>query len=109
MNDAMNELYMWATAIVVGFILLKVIPAAKLSRANKKMREKIPGLALIIMYFVIGILIWFGIYVLLSLLNVNEIVRYVISGAIIGAFVGLIPLVDKKNSGDNSNDNPRGL
>ena len=101
----MNELYFWGSAVVVGLILLKAIPAEKLRSTNNKMREKISGGVLAVLYVLIGVLFFVSTYFLCEILNVNVIAKNVLTGAILGAFIGFIPLVDSRyaNNGDKDN------
>ena len=100
----MEDLYLWGTAILVGLASLKLIPAKKLSAANRRMRERFPGMALAIMYIVICILFFVGAYFLCMALDVNVIVRNVILGVLLGLFIGFVPIVDKRNSEEDDND-----
>lgn len=94
----MTELYFWGSTFVVGLLLLKLVPAEKLARANRKMRERLPGFLVVIMYIIIGGLFTAGSFLLLSFLGAPTWVTYVITGALVGAFIGLIPLIDPKHS-----------
>lgn len=94
----MEELYFWGAAVLVGLLLLKLVPASKLSVANKKMRAKIPGPLLVTSYILFFTLIFSATYVICLLCSANNAVRNILTGSIIGAFIGLIPLVDKKHS-----------
>lgn len=94
----MDELYFWGSAVIVGLLLLKLIPASKLSTVNKKMRSKIPGSVLVLLYFLISAFTFVGIYLICLITSANVIITRVLTGSILGAFIGLIPLVDKKHS-----------
>ena len=94
----MEDLYLWGTAIIVGLISLKLIPAKKLSAANRRMRARFPGLALAIMYIIICALLFVGAYFLCMSFEVNAIVRNVILGVLLGLFIGFVPIVDKRNA-----------
>lgn len=94
----MNELYFWGATFVVGLLLLKLLPAEKLKGANRKMREKIPGFLLAVMYVLIGVLLIVGSYLLCFFLNAPAPLTMIIVGSILGAFIGLIPLVDVRHS-----------
>ena len=96
-----TDVYLWGTAIVVGLISLKLIPAKKLSSANRRMRARFPGMALAIMYIVICALFFVGTYFICLYFNANEIVRNVILGVLLGLFIGFVPIVDKRNSGED--------
>ena len=100
----MEELYFWGTAIIVGLASLKLIPAKKLSAANRRMRERFSGMAVAIMYIIICALFFVGAYFLCVSLEVNAIARNIILGVLLGLFIGFIPIVDKKNSGEDDND-----
>ncbi|MBR6917124.1 MAG: hypothetical protein IKN38_02980 [Clostridia bacterium] len=97
----MDDLYLWGTAILVGLVSLKLIPAKRLAAANRRMRSRFSGMALAIMYIMIGILFFVGVYFLCMALDAPAVVRNVILGVILGLFIGFIPIVDKKNSGDD--------
>ena len=100
----MEDLYLWGTAILVGLASLKLIPAKKLSAANRRMRERFPGMAIAIMYIVICILFFVGAYFLCMAFDASVIVRNIILGVLLGLFIGFVPIVDKRNSGDDDND-----
>ena len=91
----MEELYLWGTAIIVGLLSLKLIPAKKLSNANRRMREKIPGMTLAILYIVVCALFCVGAYFLCLGLHAPVIVRNIIVGFILGLAIGFVPIVDK--------------
>lgn len=101
----MTELYFWISAVVVGLILLKAIPAEKLRSANNKMRAKIHGGLLAILYVLIGVMFYIAVYFLCVVLNANEIIRNILTGAVLGAFIGFVPLVDSRYSNGNNNGN----
>lgn len=94
----MNELYFWFSALLVGLILLRAMPAEKVTGVNKKIREKIPGALLAALYILTGIFLFAGFYLLLTFVNAPIPVRNIVTGAILGAFIGLIPLVDKRKN-----------
>ena len=94
----MEDIYLWGTAIVIGLLSLWLIPAKKLAGANRRMRARFSGTALAIMYIVIGILFFIGAMGLCIVFNAAPIVRNVILGAVIGLFIGFIPIVDKRNA-----------
>lgn len=94
----MNELYFWGSALIVGLFLLKLVPAEKLKGTNKKMREKIPGFLLAVLYVLIGVLFIAGGYLLCFFLGAPPVVSMIITGALLGAFIGFIPLVDIRHS-----------
>ncbi len=100
----MEDLYLWGTAILVGLASLKLIPAKKLSAANRRMRTRFSGMAIAIMYIVICILFFVGAYFLCVSLDVNAIARNIILGVLLGLFIGFIPIVDRKNSGEDDDD-----
>lgn len=85
--------------------MLKAVPSEKLAGANRKMREKIPGFLLVVLYILSGAFIFGGVYILCHVTNLPVPVTYILSGAVIGAFIGLVPLVDVRNNKDNSLDN----
>ena len=93
----MDELYFWGTAVIVGLLLLKLLPASKLSSFNKKMREKIAGPLIAVLYILILVLLFIGVYGICFFLSANVIVTRVLTGAVLGAFIGLIPLVDSRH------------
>ena len=97
----MEELWFLATAIIVGLISLKLIPAKKLRAANRKMRNVFPGMALAIMYVVIGILFIVGAYFLCEALNTGRVARDIILGVLLGLIIGFVPLVDKRNTDED--------
>lgn len=94
----MNELYFWGFAVLIGLALLKLIPASSLSTANKKMREKIPGPLLVTLYILFFVLIFSATYIICLLCSAGAVLRNILTGSILGAFIGFIPLVDKKHS-----------
>jgi len=96
----MDELYMWGSALVVGLASLKLIPAKKLTAANKRMRSRFSGKVIAILYIVFWILLFAGAYFICTGVNLNPIAKNVILGVIIGLFVGFIPAVDKRNCGE---------
>lgn len=104
----MEELYLWGTAIIVGLASLKLIPAKKLAKANRRMRARIPGVTLIILYVIICTLFLVGAYFLCFALSAPVIVRNIIIGVLIGLAIGLVPLIDGRYSDDDNNKgNPK--
>ena len=85
-----EEMYLWITAIVVGLASMWLIPAKKLSKLNRRFRDRINGKLLAVLFFL-------GVYVICKAANVNAIARNIMLGALIGLFVGFIPVVDKRN------------
>jgi|GEM_PF-2296402 len=100
----MEDLYLWGSAIVVGLLSLKLIPAKKLARANRRMREKIPGMTLAIMYIIICILFFVAAFFLCLTFNAPVIVRNIILGVMLGLFIGFVPLVDKRNAEEDERE-----
>ena len=96
----MEELYLWGTAILVGLASLKLIPADKLRRANRRMRSRIPGVAIIVLYFIICALFIVGAFFLCLALNAPTVVRNIIVGVLIGLSIGFTPIIDKRYSED---------
>lgn len=94
----MTELYFWLSALTVGLVLLRTLPAEKLSGANKKIRERLPGILPTVLYILAGIFIFAGVYMLCLVLSAPAWLSYILSGSVIGAFIGLIPLVDTRHS-----------
>ena len=94
----MTELYFWLSALTVGLVLLRTLPAEKLSAANKKIREHIPGILPTVLYVLAGVFLFAGVYMLCLVLSAPTWLSYILSGSVIGVFIGLIPLVDKKHS-----------
>ena len=94
----MDELYFWGSAVIVGLLLLKLLPASKLSSFNKKMREKIAGPLISVLYILIFVLLFIGVYGICYLLSANVTVICILTGAVLGAFIGLIPLVDSRHA-----------
>lgn len=92
----MNELYFWGATFIVGLVLLRAMPAEKVAGVNKKIREKIPGALLAALYILTGILLFAGFYLLLTVIEAPSPIKNIITGAILGAFIGLIPLVDNR-------------
>lgn len=92
----MNELYFWGATFIVGLVLLRAMPAEKVAGVNKKIREKIPGALLAALYILTGILLFAGFYLLLTVVEAPTPVKNIVTGSILGAFIGLIPLVDKR-------------
>ena len=101
----MDDLYLWGTAILVGLASLKLIPAKKLRKANRRMRARFSGKVVALMYIAICVLLFLGIHFLCMSLDVNAIVRNVILGVLLGLFIGFIPIVDIRNSVDDEDDN----
>lgn len=97
----MDYLYFWGVAIVVGLASSILIPSKKLSSVNRKMREKIPGMALTIMYIVFWILMAVAGFFLCTAFNASVPVRNAILGVILGLFIGFIPIVDRRNAEDD--------
>ena len=97
----MEDLYLWGTAILVGLVSLKLIPAKKLRGANRRMRTRFSGKALAFMYIIICILFFVGAYFLCMAFEVAPIVKNIILGVLLGLFIGFIPIVDGRNSGDD--------
>ena len=97
----MEDLYLWGTAILVGLASLKLIPAKKLRAANRRMRARIPGMTLAIMYVIICALFFVGAYFLCLAFGAPTVVRNIILGVLLGLFIGFVPLVDRRNSGDD--------
>ena len=97
----MDDLYLWGTALVVGLVSLKLIPAKKLSAANRRMRARFPGMAVALMYIIICILFFVGAYFLCMAFNASAVVRNIILGVLLGLFIGFVPIVDKRNSGED--------
>ncbi len=109
----MDELYFWLSAVLVGLIFLKAVPSEKVTGLNLKIHEKIPGRTLSLLYVFGGVLIFAGTFLLLTFVGAPRVVTYLVSGAILGAFIGLIPLVDnrkkEKKEGERKEDGaPRG-
>ena len=100
----MEDLYLWGTAILVGLASLKLIPAKKLSKTNRKMREKIPGMALAIMYILICVLFFVGAFFLCLAFKAPVVVRNIILGLLLGLFIGFIPIVDSRNVGGDAEE-----
>ena len=90
----MEELYLWGSAIVVGLLSLKLIPAKKLKGANRRLRSRIPGVTLIILYVIIVALFFVGAYFLCLAAGAPVIVRNIILGVLIGLAIGFTPLID---------------
>lgn len=99
----MNELYFWLSALIVGIVLLKGLPAEKLSGINKKLRAKMNGGLLAVLYVLTGVFIFAGVYLLCLVLGAPTWLTYILSGSVIGVFIGLIPVVDKRHSKDDKN------
>ena len=89
---------MWATALIVGLASLKLLPAKRLREANLRLRSRLPGIALIILYVVICVLFFVGVFFLCLALGAPEIVRNVILGVLIGLAIGFVPLIDPRNT-----------
>ena len=100
----MEELYLWGSAVVVGLLSLKLIPAKKLKAANNRMRRRFSGKAIALMYIIFWILIFVGALLICTAVNLNGIAKNIILGVILGAFIGLIPIVDKRNSGEEEDE-----
>ncbi len=94
----MTELYFWLSALIVGLVLLRTLPAEKLARTNKKIRERIPGILPTVLYILTAIFIFAGVYMLCLVLSAPTWLSYILSGSVIGTFIGLIPLVDSRHS-----------
>ena len=94
----MDELYFWLCAVIVGLLLLKLLPADKLKAANKKMHEKLPSILLTVFYILIFVLLYVAALMLTTVFEAPDAVKNIITGSILGAFIGLIPLVDKRYS-----------
>lgn len=92
----MNELYFWGSTFIVGLVLLKAMPAEKVAGINNKIREKIPGKLLAALYVLTGIFLFAGFYILLTVLEAPSPVKSIVTGTTLGAFIGFIPLVDKR-------------
>ena len=90
----MEELYLWGSAIIVGLLSLKLIPAKKLRGANRRLRSRIPGVTLIILYVIIVALFFVGAYFLCLAANAPVIVRNIILGVLLGLAIGFTPLID---------------
>ncbi len=90
----MEELYLWGSAIVVGLLSLKLIPAKKLKGANRRLRSRIPGVTLIILYVIIVALFFVGAYFLCLAAGAPAVVRNIILGVLIGLAIGFTPLID---------------
>lgn len=99
----MNELYFWLSALIVGIVLLKGLPAEKLTGINQKLRSKMNGGLLAVLYVLVGVFLFGGVYLLCLVLSAPTWLTYILSGSVIGAFIGLIPLVDKRHSNNNNN------
>lgn len=94
----MNEIYFWVSVFAVGLILLKALPAEKLKATNMKIREKLPGGLVAILYVLIGVCFIGGSFLLCSVLGASTEVKGIVTGAFLGAFIGLIPIVDSRHS-----------
>lgn len=94
----MTELYFWLSALIVGIVFLKVLPGEKLSGINRKMREKLPGFLLAVLYILVGVFIFAGVYLLCVVLSAPTWLTYILSGSVLGAFIGLIPIVDSRHA-----------
>lgn len=103
----MEDLYLWGTAILVGLASLKLIPAKKLSKANRRMRARFPGFAIAIMYIIICVLFFVGVFFLCLAFGAPVIVRNIILGVLLGLFIGFVPLVDGRNTGDDENESEK--
>ncbi len=99
----MNELYFWLSALIVGIVLLKGLPAEKLTGINQKLRSKMNGGLLGILYVLTGVFIFAGVYLLCLVLGAPTWLTYILSGSVIGAFIGLIPMVDKRHGKNDVN------
>lgn len=96
----MEELYLWGSAIIVGLLSLKLIPAKKLRGANRRLRSRIPGVTLIILYVIIVALFFVGAYFLCLAAGAPVIVRNIILGVLIGLAIGFTPLIDGRYTDD---------
>ena len=96
----MEEFYLLITAIIVGLVSLKLLPAKKLAAANRRLRARFSGVALIIMYLIICTLFFVGAYFICVYFNAGETVRSIILGVLLGIFIGFSPIIDKKNVGE---------
>lgn len=96
----MEELYLWGSAIVVGLLSLKLIPAKKLKGANRRLRSRIPGVTLIILYVIIVALFFVGAYFLCLAAGAPVIVRNIILGVLLGLAIGFTPLIDGRYTDD---------
>lgn len=100
----LDELYLWGTAVVVGLLSLKLIPAKKLLPVNRRLRGRIPGVALIVLYAVIWALFFVGVYFLCLALSAPVVVRNVILGVMIGLAIGLTPIIDGRYTEEKPDD-----
>ena len=98
---------MLGTAIVIGLASLKLIPAKKLSAANKRMRNRFSGKLLAVLYVVFWILLFVGAMFICIAVNLNKVAMYIILGVILGLFVGFIPIVDKRNAEEDGEDDEK--
>lgn len=94
----MDELYFWLSAVLVGLLLLKLLPAKKLAPLNKKIREKMPGYLIAILYILIFVFLFSGLHGICFLLSAPVVLTHVLTGSVIGAFIGLLPIVDSRHS-----------
>ncbi len=94
----MDELYLWGSAIIVGLLSLKLIPAASLKKANVRLRSRIPGVTLIILYVIICALFFVGAYFLCLAFGAPTVVRNIVLGVLIGLAIGFTPLIDGRYS-----------
>ncbi len=96
----MDELYLWGSAIIVGLLSLKLIPAQKLKGVNRRLRSRIPGVALILLYVIIVALFFVGAFFLCLALGAPVIVRNIILGVLIGLAIGFTPIIDGRYTDD---------
>ena len=94
----MTELYFWLSALTVGLVLLRALPAEKLKATNRKIRERLPGILPTVLYVLTGIFLFAGVYMLCLVLSAPTWLSYILSGSVIGTFIGLIPMVDSRHS-----------
>lgn len=97
----MEDLYLWGTAIVVGIAGMVIIPAKKLSKINRRLRSRIPGVTLILLYAIICALFFVSGYFLCLAFKAPLIVRNIVLGVLIGLAIALVPMIDKRNSGED--------
>ena len=96
----MDELFLWGTAIIVGLLSLKLIPAQKLKGVNRRLRSRIPGVTLIILYVIIVALFFVGAFFICVAAGVPVIVRNIILGVLIGLAIGFTPIIDSRYTDD---------
>ena len=92
------EYVFFITAIGIGLIGSWVFPASRFSAAAMRLRARFNGTLIVALFFLIAVLFGAGVYILLRIFDVEQYIRAVVLGFIVGTVFVLTPLIDKRNA-----------